>query len=38
MAKLSLLVAIGLGVDMLCLEAFGVASARGLVAAVAQRF
>ena len=38
MAKLSLLVAIGLGVDMLCLEAFGVASARGLVAAVAKRF
>ena len=38
MAKLSLLVAIGLGTDMLCLKAFGVASARGLVAAVAKRF
>ena len=38
MAKLSLLVAIGLGTDMLCLKAFGVTSARGLVAAVAKRF
>ncbi len=38
MTKLGLLVALGLGTDMLCLEAFGVASARGLVAAVAKRF